>query len=1022
MFGSSSVTSAFTHLKDSSNSVVFEALVIIRKFIAKNEHNVKVVREKNVLKDLVNILGKSNEKNLDITLSILGNCCLENESRIELLHLGIVKAVVTVFNSTGRDAIQGRACRVIGNLALTYTIAVELHKENVINGLINLVDSGGNNSIASQQMAVRALRILWAVESERVAMLDLNVIQKVAMLLTTPYENKEQKELLKTVIKALTVFTHRCSEQCAFQVHADGSVLQTLLSYFSKDEIKSSVIICVYNLCHIGSSRPILGSAGVVKIIVKELAVLSFQMSEPTESQSALISCLCLLCRESVNRAKIRRAGGLPIILSILRDCPKTSLQATALHALLLFVYDEVSLQELLKEGLITVLVTKLSEFVKSHGSEHSHEVMNVAKIHIHSKKRHLSSDSSSNFSNKTDEEGNVETSEKSKQASEVNDVSDTKNRSENWKRFRISSPSYQAVVQEIGFPKRSNKKSCNSSGITSPTHSGDFLLKMNSPERSVGSDSYQMGDWSPGSPRSMCFSPESSPAYGRQWSLSPTSMQTSPFDVWSSTSSPVSHSSIDCDIPEVYSPVCQDAQSDDDGNDDNDNDDICKGNECVSIAHVSDTMSEECDSNTPSIQCDSPNTNWEILSESSFNGGLLSSREESDLLILISRVSHMEIVVEDLVLKNTLSTLLNYIRLLRNPLPRAGRILARIVRTHHYFIHLVCQQFVLNIYASLCEPLHSACGSCERLNSIAKNLISKLSIVAESGFGEGELSHNLLKAEKTIRETVAVTVPFVIKTHKLLRKLLIDCKGLDILHDMVKSSPKTPSSLFEFIPISLSILAASLQINCPVDSNYQGNKHFSTNKLEAELKETISSDSVTIRFDNGEEVTTSKSFLSEHSPVFEAMLQGSFKEAEQECISLQDVSPLAFRHLLHIMKLGTIPCSIPSLTLTTALELLLVLDRFLLPGSKELSELIINQFLQACSTFDVYSSILMYSGTLEVFDNLRIKTIEYLLASNMSVKKRRDIFSKLLESQCSLQVEKDVFNVLREGLNRKCK
>ena len=54
--------------------------------------------------------------------------------------------------------------------------------------------------------------------------------------------------------------------------------------------------------------------------------------------------------------------------------------------------------------------------------------------------------------------------------------------------------------------------------------------------------------------------------------------------------------------------------------------------------------------------------------------------------LILLSRVSHMDSPVEELAAHSTLAALIDYITLIRDPQPRASRMLLRIVRYLHFF------------------------------------------------------------------------------------------------------------------------------------------------------------------------------------------------------------------------------------------------------------------------------------------------------------------------------------------------
>lgn len=76
------VKSTIEGLKSSSSSRVQETLVKIRSKIITNDSGIKFFRECGGLECLLPHLRKPNERILDITLSILGNCCLEEESSL----------------------------------------------------------------------------------------------------------------------------------------------------------------------------------------------------------------------------------------------------------------------------------------------------------------------------------------------------------------------------------------------------------------------------------------------------------------------------------------------------------------------------------------------------------------------------------------------------------------------------------------------------------------------------------------------------------------------------------------------------------------------------------------------------------------------------------------------------------------------------------------------------------------------------------------------------------------------------
>lgn len=83
-------------------------------------------------------------------------------------------------------------------------------------------------------------------------------------------------------------------------------------------------------------------NVGVTLCMIISTTDFSFWTGLHTE----MVLALCYLCRESVNRAKIRRAGGLPLMLRIIRNCSTAAtVRSSVFSALVQFLYDETSLQ-----------------------------------------------------------------------------------------------------------------------------------------------------------------------------------------------------------------------------------------------------------------------------------------------------------------------------------------------------------------------------------------------------------------------------------------------------------------------------------------------------------------------------------------------------------------------------------------------------------------------------------------------------------------------------------------------------
>ena len=85
--------------------------------------------------------------------------------------------------------------------------------------------------------------------------------------------------------------------------------------------------------------------------------------------------------------------------------------------------------------------------------------------------------------------------------------------------------------------------------------------------------------------------------------------------------------------------------------------------------------------------------------------------------------------------------------------------------RNHHYFMSLLLQRFVLTVQSRLCQPQHTNCQLCSQFQSIGLSLFCHITMFSHSGFGEGELAHNLLKGEESVQRLLAVSIPYVVRS-----------------------------------------------------------------------------------------------------------------------------------------------------------------------------------------------------------------------------------------------------------------
>lgn len=80
------VKSLLSNLNSSSTTKIIDTLHQIRTRVIKTDQGLKTFRECGGLENLIPLLRKSNENVLDIVLSILGNCCMDEACSLRVSH------------------------------------------------------------------------------------------------------------------------------------------------------------------------------------------------------------------------------------------------------------------------------------------------------------------------------------------------------------------------------------------------------------------------------------------------------------------------------------------------------------------------------------------------------------------------------------------------------------------------------------------------------------------------------------------------------------------------------------------------------------------------------------------------------------------------------------------------------------------------------------------------------------------------------------------------------------------------
>ncbi|XP_078044752.1 BTB/POZ domain-containing protein Rnb isoform X2 [Augochlora pura] len=343
--------------KRESNSGIFSCLVRL-----KNEPKCyKQFAKDGGLGILVNLLRCHNMKILNMTLSILANACLHSDAREKVRGSKIANNVVSIIKCIKIDGtLHCRACRLIGNLSECEWHAKSFCEAGAIQAIADLLQL--NTNMQTYLTSVRAIRNIWSIcEDSRKEILETGVICRITTLLIKAVGKLETStrtasELIQICLKAMCAFLSTLDPLVSEQLRGEKD-LQGYKCIVQCLGMKNKMAVkCLYNLCQIAECRPKLGISGVVEILI-------ILIRDRSERCKELLFSLCLLCREAVTRARIRRGSGLELMLSLLQSSQDEKYHPMLLHALTQFIYNR-DIEIMVRNGLLDVLITRLRKMV----------------------------------------------------------------------------------------------------------------------------------------------------------------------------------------------------------------------------------------------------------------------------------------------------------------------------------------------------------------------------------------------------------------------------------------------------------------------------------------------------------------------------------------------------------------------------------------------------------------------------------------------------------------------------------
>ncbi|XP_075148673.1 BTB/POZ domain-containing protein Rnb [Haematobia irritans] len=413
-------------------SVIIKGLTKLRTDVVKDKSGILLFREAGGVAPMVRFLSKPHEQILEVALSIMGNCCTDEQSCKEALECKIAIPLATILKSIPNAVIQCRACRLLGNLAkVENNQLLTTHCPAIAQALCRIIEDASD--VQTRMMAFRAcrflltntqflkhflqssgltilLRILSSImkndanESEEKLLTDEQAPLKVGLKRNQHREKYFEEvarnlegvrsdifdhEVLKNstrnsnayiipeeraaldlvceILKCLLVISELQMSNVVWESLNRASCTLAPIVHFITDEKKnkhrSAALKILSNLSKNHGAFYILSSADAI-LAACELLVANDDLSE--SERRHCIHIISILSTDACNRSKIRRSGALRKFIAMIKDNSPPAEKASILNVLINFQYDNMSMDLMLSEGLVIVLIKELNIYLNS--------------------------------------------------------------------------------------------------------------------------------------------------------------------------------------------------------------------------------------------------------------------------------------------------------------------------------------------------------------------------------------------------------------------------------------------------------------------------------------------------------------------------------------------------------------------------------------------------------------------------------------------------------------------------------
>ncbi|ALC48045.1 CG7837 [Drosophila busckii] len=437
MFWSLEQVEGMLGVLESSNdkAVIYKCLVKLRTDLIKDKDGIVMFRTAGGIPVVSKLITKLNEKIMEVVLSILGNCCTDEQACIEAVECKVIAPLITILKTIPNPLIQCRACRMLGNVAKSKKASscLSVHYSAIAPAICHIIDS--TSTAQTRIMAFRVCRFLLVSSQFYKHFLSSNGFLQLMRIFVAVMKNNdapkestqdvevsaliglkrnqhrekyfeevarnlegvrsdifdyqmlknstrnceyilpkesEAVELAYEILKCLLVLS---AQQIGFKAweHLSRNTFLAPVVYFVKEDSdqRAAALKILSNFCKDPCAFYMLSTADAI-VAACEL-LMAVNMAKPlTESECRhCVNIISTLSADACSRSKIRRCGALRKLVAMIRESHSQSERSSLFHILNNFQYDNLSMELLLYEGLVPMLVRELNDYLTSDEEHH---------------------------------------------------------------------------------------------------------------------------------------------------------------------------------------------------------------------------------------------------------------------------------------------------------------------------------------------------------------------------------------------------------------------------------------------------------------------------------------------------------------------------------------------------------------------------------------------------------------------------------------------------------------------------